>query len=158
MIQRAFAQPAAFRATPPRAKQRHTESKEISGAGAHTLLRLPPQQNCHNQSWGGNTIIIHRRLRYSIIYVGLFIFPFRKDYNLLEDLEGLHAADRKENTTASEVKSGEARVREAQEEAQPTVWIPPGEAFKSPTYKHLFLKPSIIRFHASPLINHSSVY
>ena len=54
------------------------------------------------------------------------------DYNLLEDLEGLHAADRKENTTDSEVKSGGGKVGEAQEEeAQPTVWIPPGEAFKS---------------------------
>lgn len=49
----------------------------------------------------------------------------------MEDLEGLHAADRKENTTASEVKSRGGKVREAQEEAQPTVWIPPGEAFKS---------------------------
>ena len=50
----------------------------------------------------------------------------------MEDLEGLHAADRKENTTASEVKSGGGKVGEAQEEeAQPTVWIPPGVAFKS---------------------------
>ena len=49
----------------------------------------------------------------------------------MEDLEGLHAADRKENTTASEVKSQGGTVREAQEEAQPTVGIPPGEAFKS---------------------------
>ena len=50
----------------------------------------------------------------------------------MEDLEGLHAADRKENTTDSEVKSGGGKVGEAQEEeAQPTVWIPPGEAFKS---------------------------
>lgn len=26
------------------------------------------------------------------LYAGLFIFPFRKEQNLLEDLEGLYAA------------------------------------------------------------------
>lgn len=82
-------------------------------------------------------MIIHRRLVIEHhLYAGLFIFPFRKDYNLLEDLEGLHAADWKENTTASEVKGGRGKAGEAQgeaqdEQAQPTPGVAPGEAFSS---------------------------
>lgn len=70
----------------------------------------------------------------------------------MEDLEGLHAADWKENTTASEVKGGRGKADEAQgeaqgeaqdEQAQPTPGVAPGEAFSSllTSYKRFSLKP-----------------
>lgn len=88
-------------------------------------------------------------------------FSSRKEYNLLEDLEGVYVAYWKEKKTASEVKSGRGKMGEDQEEqAPPTGWDPSrwGISIASYKKKHLFLKPLNNQIPCFPLIYHSSVY
>lgn len=134
----------------------------LSGLGLHTLPETAPSaKNALTESWGDNTAMIHRRLVIQHnLRAGLFIFPFSKEYNLLEDLEGLYAAYWKENKTTSEVKSGRGKSGEnSSNRHSPRSGIPQGEAFESlPTNKRLFLKPLNNQIPRFPLIYHSSVY